>query len=205
MSATEPHSECVDELPEYLDMHQALAWVRFRDVSFVRAADPDALFAEKLWGAREPVGDHADLKAALVSKRLIAFGAKPEEEWQVVPSSQWVKLDIAPRNPSRHAPYEFIQLQSADLTKLFPASGGTATSEDAPPEQPRRRGRVKGSGSLADADAALVDEMRTLIAEGRAFSANSAAQIVAEKAAGHGTIDSKAIRLAKRYRASEPN
>lgn len=205
MSAAERHPEGVDDLPEYLDMHQALAWVRFRDMSFVRDADADVLFAEKLWGAREPVGDHADLKAALASGRLIAFGAKPEEEWQAIPSPQWAKLDVAPRDPSRHAPYEFIRLRSADLTKLFLPVGATATDEDAPLVSQRRRGRIKGSGSLADADAALVDEMRTLIAEGRTFSVNSAAQMVADRAVGHGTIESKATRLAKRYRASEPN
>jgi hypothetical protein len=49
------------------------------------------------------------------------------------------------------------------------------------------------------ASASLVDEMRELITGGKAKSAREAAEKVAAKAAGNGTIDSKVDRLRKTY------
>lgn len=64
-----------------------------------------------------------------------------------------------------------------------------------------RRGRKPGSGSMANADAPLLQEMADLIATGRAFSPDGAAKLVASKAAGAATVDNKANRLAKRFRS----
>lgn len=75
-------------------------------------------------------------------------------------------------------------------------SGGTEKKKG-------RRGRTKGSGSYHAADARLILEMKTLIAEQKAFSADGAAKLVARKAVGGGTEASKATRLAKGFRASE--
>lgn len=66
-------------------------------------------------------------------------------------------------------------------------------------------GRTPGSGSLTRADAPLLAEMQSLMAEGRAFSAHGAAQKVAERASGAGTLESKAARLAKAFRLMEKN
>ena len=68
-----------------------------------------------------------------------------------------------------------------------------------------KRGRTKGSGSLEAADAPLLVEMRRLIDRGEAFSPDGAAKLVARKAKGGGTEESRATRLANRYRASEKN
>ena len=65
----------------------------------------------------------------------------------------------------------------------------------------RRRGRKKGSGSLADKDKPLLELMKPLIAGGKAHWA--AAMEVVGKAAGTGTDESKVKRLVARYREWE--
>jgi hypothetical protein len=65
------------------------------------------------------------------------------------------------------------------------------------------RGRTPGSGSYAPADAPLLDEMRRSIVERKAMSVHRAAALVADRAHGAGTIESKASRLARAYRAME--
>ena len=66
-------------------------------------------------------------------------------------------------------------------------------------------GRTLGSGAYTKADAPLLIEMRQLIKAQVAMSANRAAQMVAVKAFGEGTLESKAARLARAYRLSEAN
>lgn len=67
----------------------------------------------------------------------------------------------------------------------------------------RKRGRGKGDGSMSNADAPLLDEMKQLIADGKAFSPNGAARLVWEKSAGNATEESRVTRLANRYRQAE--
>lgn len=69
----------------------------------------------------------------------------------------------------------------------------------------KRRGRKPGSGSMAKADALLYPEMRALIDNHDAFTANGAATKLAHKARGNSTLESKATRLANGFRASEFN
>ena len=73
---------------------------------------------------------------------------------------------------------------------------------------PKMRGRKKkGDGSYANIDLPLLDEMKELISSHRAASPEEAARMLAKKAHGSGSEESKAERLAKRYRenASGPN
>ncbi len=63
-----------------------------------------------------------------------------------------------------------------------------------------RRGRTEGSGSFESQDAPLVKEIDKMVAEGKATSRFDAAVKVAPKAAGAGTLLSKATRLVKRPR-----
>jgi hypothetical protein len=70
---------------------------------------------------------------------------------------------------------------------------------------PRKGGRPKGSGSLATADEHLIEEMHKLIQSHEAKSANDAALIVAERAKGSGTVDSKQSRLRRRYLKKYPS
>lgn len=101
-------------------MRQALAWVRYRDRAFALSADADALFAEQLFGVREPVAGRAELQAALREGRIAARGARPESEWETIPSAQWLELDIASRDASRHRPYLHVQIRCSDLLRVFP-------------------------------------------------------------------------------------
>jgi hypothetical protein len=73
------------------------------------------------------------------------------------------------------------------------------------PNTSKRRGRTPGAGSYAAVDAPLLAEMKQLLAEQKALSVHQAAKLVAERAHGGGTIDSRASRLARSYRASERN
>jgi hypothetical protein len=68
----------------------------------------------------------------------------------------------------------------------------------------KRRGRTRGSGSWANADEPLLEEMCELIENGSAKSPEDAAKKVADRAAGGGSWESKFTRLAKRYRKQFP-
>jgi hypothetical protein len=202
MADQHPDSPALDE---HLDLYQALAWVRFRNVEFAANATHETLSAEKFGGKREPVAGYRELQSALRTRQLIARGEMPSGEWEPIPSPKWEVLDIAPLDFSRNAPYVTIKLASADLLLLFPALGETTVQTKAAVVRKGKRGRTKGAGSLADADAPLLEEMRRLLADKAAFSVDDAAKRVAAKAAGHGTFDSKFTRLARRYRVSEQN
>ena len=70
-------------------------------------------------------------------------------------------------------------------------------------EAQKRRGRKRGSGSFEKADQPLVQEMRPLVESGR--SPDYVSKKFADRAVGAGTVDSKATRLAKRYRSLYPS
>ena len=94
--------------------------------------------------------------------------------------------------------YREVVVRRSDLMGHFPHGG--------PGRKPKRqRGRKHGSGSLARADEALFPKIKNLIDSQATFSVNEAALRLAGEAAGSGTIESKAQRLAKRYRDSMSN
>jgi hypothetical protein len=66
-----------------------------------------------------------------------------------------------------------------------------------------RPGRRKGQGSFERFDQRLFPMMQKLIDQGKAASPEAASHLVAKKAKGSGTLESKAERLAKRFRASK--
>ena len=84
--------------------------------------------------------------------------------------------------------------QSLPSGKLTPPE--TAGSKD----RTKHRGRKKGDGSLEHLDAPLLEEMSLILSQGKAASPEEAARQVEERAHGGGTPDSKAQRLARRYR-----
>lgn len=94
-------------------------------------------------------------------------------------------------------------LPRIEATDSSSSSAGMEAGLSAFGEPRGRRGRTKGSGSMASVDAPLLDEMRRLIVAGEALSPNDAARLVAHKAAGNGDESSKITRLAKRYRDAE--
>jgi len=75
------------------------------------------------------------------------------------------------------------------------ASDPTASA----PIRRRSAGRPRGSGSHKEADMPLVDEMRQAMVADAGLSCTAAALRHASRAAGGGTLESKAKRLAQRY------
>ena len=66
-------------------------------------------------------------------------------------------------------------------------------------EQPKGRGRPPGSGSYESLDEPIVEQMRDALIKEPALSPTAAANRFADGAAGAGTVESKAKRLAKKY------
>ncbi len=131
------------------------------------------------------------------------------KEFSPIPAIRWINATLLFKHGQHLTTYGLeneladestwhdVQFSRGNVLSLWPSS--SAQSEKAE----GRRGRTKGSGSLEAADAPLLTEMRTLIAEGKAFSPDGAAKMIAHKAKGGGTESSKATRLANRYRESE--
>ena len=90
---------------------------------------------------------------------------------------------------------EFVDVRCLrkDLETWHPGPRGSKV------DQPKRRGRKPGSGSYAEHDAPLVQEMKALIDDGKAASPHAAATQIVEKAKGSGTEGSKVRRLVDRY------
>lgn len=85
--------------------------------------------------------------------------------------------------------------------ELLIKRGATALLDQREPATPRKRpGRRVGQGSYARLDEPLVNEMESLIRDGKAASHRAAALKVAGTAHGAGTFDSKVERLARRSR-----
>lgn len=85
---------------------------------------------------------------------------------------------------------------------------GSASLQDGSTKKPdvaKRRGRTPGAGSYGHVDAPLLAEMKRMLAEQKVVSVHQAAGVVAERAYGTSTIESKAARLARAYRARERN
>jgi hypothetical protein len=144
-----------------------------------------------------------------------------------IPRSWWnserlsVRFDYCQMNPNR--PFDsgiagadycwiFVTRESLRqcLAALAPQPGSAA--EALGPESaskavtPKKSpGRKKGDGSFAELDRSILNEMEELISMHQAASPEAAARMLAGKAHGAGTPDSKAERLAKRYRARKPN
>jgi hypothetical protein len=95
-----------------------------------------------------------------------------------------------------------IEFDRAALIKLAPGRDPVET-QTAPIDRHRElgRGRRKGVGGFAKADAPLIEEMRRLLLEEVVTSVNAAAVQVVPKARGSGGPEAKARRLTERYNA----
>jgi hypothetical protein len=111
-----------------------------------------------------------------------------ERDLQRLMAKQEVKQEAAPPP----GPYEVGEKDEGG--KPLQPEGA---SEAAPP---KKRGRKKGDGSYTAIDLPLLDEMKGLISSNQAASPEEAARKLAKKAHGSGSEESKAERLAKRYR-----
>ena len=129
---------------------------------------------------QEPVP--SDLIADVEAREKDKGGRPPDYDWEQIKD------------------YGSSQPESTRAVALEPEGASEAAT-------PKKQGRKKGDGSYATIDLPLLDEMKELILSHRAASPEEAAKILAEKAFGSGSLESKAERLAKRYRenASGPN
>ena len=102
--------------------------------------------------------------------------------------------------------YIFVTRESLDrciAALTAPRQIESAPAGPAPPEAmaPKPRGKKRGDGSYAPLDEPILDEMEALISGRVVASADAAAKRLASKAHGGGSIEAKATRLAKAYRA----
>jgi len=124
--------------------------------------------------------------------QLSAFGWVEEVE-DLCGSPRDEEGCVAPHYQSLIAgEYQPIFLWRHEFDEWFRKTFGSDSS--------KRRGRKPGSGSWEHADESLVEEMHRLIDSGSAKSAEDAARLVEDRAAGSGTLASKRTRLAKRFR-----
>ncbi len=101
-------------------------------------------------------------------------------------------LTDASRLAELRARFDALDAEYASRKRELQAVGASSGSG-------RRRGRPPESGSLKPADAPLVEEMWRLIEADPTLAPTAAALRVVDRAAGAGTTDSKAKRLAQRY------
>lgn len=95
-----------------------------------------------------------------------------------------------------------IEFDRAALIALAPGRDPVETQTSAiDPDRELGRGRRKGVGGFAKADAPLIEEMRQLLLGEVVTSVHAAAVQVAPKAKGSGGPEAKARRLTERYKA----
>lgn len=101
----------------------------------------------------------------------------------------------------------FDRLAIEEIASRWSAAGATALGSTTPLPSIEKagRGRPEGSGALTAEDAPLLDEMAKLIGDRTARSITAAADLVVDRAAGHGTRENKVTRLRKGYIKREKN
>jgi len=197
--------------PGYNDWTTHTVWVGRGDLSdWVRADDGSGYLVysgdlENLQNAA------AKVHAALEDGQLIAWGQNGHEKSEKIDPPDWAQehYRLSVSWISLPDPYNRVTVKRSDVMALWPTDPdpNMAGKQEAAPQtkQKRGRGRTKGSGSYTEADGPLLAEMRQLIAEQVAFSPDGAAKMVADKAKGGGTAESRASRLARSYRKTEQN
>jgi hypothetical protein len=132
---------------------------------------------------------------ARVQSRLAQFQLLPADLWSRLEALNW--YDGGARDPEGNCYYS---IHAADSLPKVPLPQ-TEVPYDHRPKSRRRPGRQKGEGSYATVDLPLLEAMKALISSGEAASAEEAARQIANKAHGGGTLESKAERLARRFRS----
>lgn len=137
-------------------------------------------------------------------------GQFPRQDWMpdCFPQTGINSNFVGPNDPTNPGPRTDIDgkrhavfLDTAHFDRwfnsIFPAQGRQA--EKVTPE-PHRGRKKKGDGSFDALDQPLLEEIATLLREKKAASVQEAARMVAAKAHGAGTLDSKATRLRRAYK-----
>ena len=138
-----------------------------------------------------------------------------EHHWETLADPVVIYRDGSSTPPTRHdgkPAFTKEEYSAADIERLadkertrhaaqHDAGGREAGGQErvGPAQSQSTDGSAKRGYGLSDAK--LAEEMHQLITSGQARSRWDAANLVAPKAEGHGTLDSKARRLYVRYRA----
>jgi hypothetical protein len=100
----------------------------------------------------------------------------------------------------------YYSIHAADgLPKVSPPHAEALADHALVLPKSRRPGREKGQGSFEQLDQPLLSKMKALITDMKAASPEEAARMVAPEAHGSGTPESKAERLARRFRKARPD
>lgn len=156
-----------------------------------------------MYGKMLRAGDEPDraLTEAIPSERFHDF-----RQFDVISDGLWHGEGISWERTGPNAITRALLVSNAQLRDVKVSRAGlSALVHASPAVTPARAGRRKGDGSMAGADAPLLVEMRELIDRRQAFSPNAAALMVASKASGSGTPESKAARLRRRYSELQRN
>jgi hypothetical protein len=130
-----------------------------------------------------PAFDRA-VKAGRV--KLFARAPSPRDDFQTLPSDIWPQLEVV---DWEHG--VACDMQGTLYSSIHVADNATPIDKS-------------GGQSFKAADAALVEEMRSLITQGRAKNVSDAARQVAAKAMGLGSTDSIVERLRRAYGVKYP-
>jgi hypothetical protein len=176
---------------------------------------------ERFSKVREQIIQFAEAGKLITALRPIAGG-----DPVTVPRSWWnserlsVRFDYCQMNPAK--PFDggiagdgycwiFVSRESLEIclraltgSSRRESAAAALKPESAPQEvaTPKPRGRKPGDGSYGPLDQPILEEMKELISLRQAASPEAAAKLLAGKAHGAGSLESKAERLAKRYRAT---
>ncbi|MFT8948069.1 MAG: hypothetical protein ABF876_16320 [Acetobacter aceti] len=125
----------------------------------------------------------------------------------------WVCLpDDSRRRVGCKLPLTMFQVRRASAPNAAPPTVCTtqnspapdAETSEAPSQKPKKQSRFKGGG-YSRKDAPLIQEMKSLLEQGKASSVWDAAQQVADRAAGGGEDISKVKRLTGRFNETFPD
>jgi hypothetical protein len=124
--------------------------------------------------------------------------AKLERLFKSVLQWAWIPRELC-LHWSDNVPFEprpewFTEISSTTIARVQPAQ---------PRTKRKSRGKKPGQGSYSALDAPRLLEMKQLLSQGKAASVEEAARQVASRAHGFGTVESKAERLARRFRRDE--
>jgi hypothetical protein len=168
---------------------------------------------ERFKKVQNAIADYAVGRNLETSFRPFAGG-----DFSPIPASWWNTERLAqrfafcsldPDKPFKEGGTAWIFVARDDFEEILlrdASTGGITESDHVPstnaqPGKASRPGRKKGQGSLDNMDSPFIEEMRRLLQAGKAPSPEAAAKLVAHRAHGTSTFESKVDRLAKKYRA----
>jgi hypothetical protein len=138
---------------------------------------------------------------ARARERDAPFRQLPHDIWPNLKVQDW--LHGTARDPEG---VRYYSLHAADsLPKVSPPHAEAPADHALVLPKGRRPGREKGQGSFEQLDQPLLSKMKALITDMKAASPEEAARMVAPEAHGNGTPESKAERLARRFRKTRPD